>query len=199
MGVRINREAFQRLRTVADALRISPGDVRGPILVRLGQKHREQMKRNFATEGATTKGGKWAPLNERYAKRKRRAFPRQRMLQLSGEMKRRFSERQDQHYIQEVVEATDSRWRFRFGAYDDVAAAHFHGEPDRAAPRVLATRRAAASSRVFGGRAPRLPKRDMVTKSDEQVRELRRVVVIWYNKERVPQVLRAMGRFPGPR
>jgi hypothetical protein len=147
-----------------EALKISPGDLSGPVLVRFGQLHRSQVKGVFASEGATGASGRWEPLSPRYAAWKRRAFPGRRILVLSGEMKAAFTTPSHPKYVQGFRVAPRGG-TFFFGAYDDIAYKHFHGIKP-------------------------LPIRDMITKTALQVAEFSKRLVDWYRMERIPQVLR---------
>lgn len=179
-----NAKGMERLRRRTQALAITDGDLRGPVLVRLGQAHRKQQQRIFSSEGAAGGAGPWAPLNPDYEQRKRKLLGRRAKLVLTGRMRARFLTPSDPNYIQEYVATSRGRGVFRFGARSDVAAAHLYGQPE------LASTRSAAAQVVFGGRAKRLPVRNMIAKTGQQIAELREVVVRWYREERVPQALR---------
>lgn len=177
-----NPEAFKRLRFMNEALKISEGDMRGPVLIRLGQLHRKQMQRIFASQGTEGRAGRWTELEERYAQRKRRTFGRKKILQLTGETKARFTVRTNPAYVQKYL----GRGRWVFGAASNVAAAHFHGSPG------LAPNQSASAKRIFFGIAPRLPVRDMISKTAAQVAEFAAEFKAWY-VQRVRQVLRHFG------
>lgn len=83
-------------------------------------------------------------------------------------MKTAFTKPSSGEYIQEYVPKTDATGVFRFGAYSEVASYHYHGNS-------------------------RLPVRDMVTKTAEQIVELYRRLIDWYTKERIPQIKRHHG------
>lgn len=187
-----NPEGFSRVRSLAEALRVSAGDMAGPVLVELGKTHRRQQNRIFATEGAAGASGRWAPLNPRYAARKRARYGGKKILQLTGETKDRFTKPTHTGYFQRFVpRGTSGAGLFQFGAYSTVAAAHYFGIPS------LARLRSRRSQIVFGGVAPRLPVRDMITKTAAQAQEILRTFVDWYRLKRVPQALRRFG--PGIR
>src|SRR5882672_4649334 len=65
MKVTKNPEAFERLRTLANALPLTPGEKSGPMLNALTPVHVAQVNRAFDTEGAST-GLPWAPLSAQY-------------------------------------------------------------------------------------------------------------------------------------
>lgn len=179
-------QAYPRLREAASALRISDADMRGPVLVKMGQLHRKQMLQNFAAQAGAA--GRWAPLNPSYAKRKRKAVGSRKILVLTGDMKARFTKALHPAYHQDYLPVGAQRGVFRFGARSDVAAAHFHGTPSLAPTGSSVTAR-----KIFGGIAPRLPVRDMITKTEAQRRAFIPVFVTWYTA-RVRQVLRALNR-----
>jgi len=146
-----------------------------PALLRaLGAVHRRQETRIFASEGAEGARGRWDPLNERYAKRKTKAVGRRKILVFSNDMKDRFIKAENPGYVQEFIPTSEALGLFRFGARSDVAAAHLRGNP------ALALRQSALARKVFGGRAPRLPVRDMVTKTQAHLAELRERLRTWY-------------------
>lgn len=176
-----------RLRKRADALRITLADMQGPVLVRLGQAHRAQEKMIWSSRGGAGGRGVWPALNPRYAARKRKVFGRAPLMVLTGNTKRRFTEAFHPAYVQRFVPRGANRGVFQFGAYSDIASAHYLGNPSLAPYPFIEARR------VFGGRAPRLPIRDVITKSPTMLAQLRRRLVEWYAMERIPQVLRQAG------
>lgn len=178
-----NRPAFKRIRTLQEALVISDGDMAGPVLVRLGQLHRKQQTGIFTSQGATGGAGRWPALNPSYKKRKGRG----KILQLSGDMKKRFTGAKNPAYVQRYVSQGGGKGFFQFGAMSNVAAAHRAGNP------ALAPNQSAAARKVFGGRAPRLPVRDMIKKSPEHMLQFRLTFIQWYH-HRVAQVTRHFGR-----
>ncbi len=185
---RTNPYAFDRLREKTDALRVTKGDLAGPILVEMGALHRKQMNDIFRTEGAAGAGGKFVPLNPSYAARKKKLGGRKKILQLTKDMVARFTKPKNPNYFQRYVDRGESGV-FEFGARSDVAAAHFHGNPALAAPGS----RSAVAKKLFGGVAKNLPRRDMITKTQEQVTQFRLLFIAWYHK-RVAQVMRHQGR-----
>ena len=217
--VSLNTHAYPRLRECAEALKITDGDMAGPVLNKMGQLHRKQQSDIFSTQGAAGAAGKWQALSSRYARQKAaggRASTRKlsgkipanllgkgftifsaraalgfsgrgKILVLTGDTRRRFTKATAPEYVQQFVPAGGGRGVFRFGAMSDVAAAHLHGNP------ALAPHRSYAARKVFGGDAPNLPVRDMVTKTEAQRQEFIPVFVTWYTA-RVKQVLRAFQR-----
>jgi hypothetical protein len=179
-----NPDAFNRLRSFNQALVISVGDFQGPVLIRVGQVHRKQMARIFATSGRAGASGKWKRLNVRYAERKRRVFGNKKILQLSGEMKRKFTKPSHPSYYQDFIESGGTAGTFRLGARSSKAAAHILGRSE------LAPGPSKSSRRIFGGSVNKLPKRDMISKTPRMVEEIRLRIERWYIDERIPQVLR---------
>lgn len=190
MNVRItpNRDGFRRLRQFMEALQVSEGDMKGPVVKVLGVEHRRQVTRAFTSQGSSTPRGRWAALNPRYAERKKTAFGRKKILQLTGETKARFTRASHSEYVQEYVPSSNTRGVFRFGARSSIAAAHKAGDP------LLARGQSADARRVFGGKAPRLAVRDMIAKTREQVDAIRQAFADWYINKRVPQVVRHYSR-----
>lgn len=203
--------AFKRVRSRAEALLITPKDLRGPVLRELGMEHRKQQNKGFSSEGGTMKSGKWKALNPKYKERKagRRRTLRagvggikrfdkrtgsktpiasvsNKILQLSGDMKARFTKKSNPNYVQRFSIKRRGKGVFEFGAQSDVAASHFRGKPGLA-------RQSKEASRVFGGVAPQLPVRDMVTKTSTQIAAIRKRFSDWYKNKRIPQ---AFKRFP---
>jgi hypothetical protein len=189
LRVRVDMKAFERTRGRVNDLAVTPGDFKGPVMTVLSQVHREQEKLIFRTEGAAGAGGKFSPLNPSYAARKRKAVGNRKILQLTGDMKDRFTMRSHPGFYQECVVQSAARALYRLGARSNVAAAHAAGDPKLA----NAAARSMAAKKLFGGLAPRLPRRDMNTKTDAMYRELTRAFTEWYIK-RVRQVLRARAR-----
>ena len=180
-----NAQHLRRLREIGEAVAPVMSD---PLLLRmLGSAHRDQMREVFATEGAEARRGPWPALNPRYAARKRKAVGGRKILHLTGDTRDRFISPSDPAYVQQFIPTSKTLGLFRFGARSDVAAAHLHGNPG------LAPRQSSALARkVFGGLAPRLPVRDMITKTERQLAELRAVLKNWY-LTRVKQALRGAG------
>ena len=168
---------------MAEALTITPGDYAGPVLVLMGQLHREQQHGIFQSEGATGAGGRWAALSPPYAAKKRKLFSRRKILHLSGDMRTRFLSPTNPAYVQRFVPRGTSGGVFQFGAHSDVAAAHLAGNP------ALAPNGSPTARKIFGGLARRLPVRDMITKSAAQMAAFPSVLRKWY-ASRVDQVLR---------
>ena len=191
MKVRKNREAFSRLRSMSDALTITTGDLQGPILLSLGRVHRRQQELIFLSEGALGGSGKWPALGPDYAKRKGATLGRQKILNLTGRTKDRFTKATNPHYIQEFVPTGEASGVFRFGADSDIASGHLRGDP------TIATGQSETARSIFSGRASRLPVRDMISKSAEQIGEIREGLSRWYRQERIPQVLRNLSQTTG--
>jgi hypothetical protein len=180
--VTVNRAAFERQRLAANAMSLKVGDIE-TSLTPLGVVHRRQMNAVFASQGAAGAAGRWAALSPDYAKRKRKAFGSRKILQLSGDMKARFTRASHPAYVQRVTRHGE-RFNYQFGAASDVAAAHLHGAPEMAPNRSSAARRV-----FFGGLAPHLPVRNMITKTASQFAEFKKAFIVWY-ANRARQVLR---------
>ena len=207
-----NPRAFSRLRNRTEALQISVGDLRGPILRELGMEHRKQQNKIFSTQGGAAASGRWEALSPSYKAKKegRRRTLRKgtggikrfekrtgqkisvgsvsnKILQLTGDMKARFTKKSNASYIQRFSIKRQGKGVFEFGAQSDVAAAHFRGKPK------LAKTQSSGARAAFGGVAKRLPVRDMVSKTSIQIDAIRRRLKKWYREKRIPQVLK---RFP---
>lgn len=176
-----NAAALARMPELPRQVEVKLSD---PALLRaLGTTHRAQEESIFSTEGATGGTAPWAALNPRYAARKAKAVGRKKILQLTGTMKRQFTFASASGYVQQFI-PRGTLGIFRFGARSSVAAAHKFGNPS------LAPMQSATARRVFGGIAPRLPVRDMVTKSAAHLVELRQTLLTFYIA-RMKQQLRA--------
>lgn len=173
MKVDVNRAAFERVRSAADLLTITLGDLQGPILTRVAQVHRSQERRIFASEGTEGRFGRWPALSPDYAKRKKKLRPGRKILVWSGDMKDRFITPSRPENVEEFV-PRGLGGTFRLGAVSEIAGYHFRG----------------GSS---------LPMRDMVTKTREQVLACWQAIVTWYQKERIPQAQRALRTGAGGR
>jgi hypothetical protein len=185
--VKPNEANLRRLVNLADGVRARLDD---PALLRaLGAEHRKQEAAIFRTEGAAGGAGPWARLNPRYAVRKAKAVgARKKILDLTGETKAAFT-RPGPNYIQQFI-PRGNLGIFQFGARSAIAAAHRTGNP------ALSPQQSGTAKKAFGGRAPRLPVRDMVAKSGAQLEELRRVLLQWY-LGKVRQFLRAGAALAG--
>ena len=162
-----NPLAFQRLRVGLEVFAVRDSDLDGVVLRRIGQTHRAQMRRVFQQQ----KQGElypWKRLSPAYQAWKTRLLGRPgKILQLSGETLDRFTKKSRSEYVERYI-----RPSFFLGASSDIAGYHARG---------TAT----------------LPKRDMVTKSVKQMRELRQTLLIWYRTERIPQAQRALRQLGG--
>lgn len=192
LKVDVNRQAFERLRSATDLLIITGGDLKGPVLTRVAQVHRTQEAAIFASEGAEGASGAWPRLSAAYAERKANAGKAgrtavkgkkgkvrtaalralkapiaQKILVWSGEMRDRFLNHSKPENIEEFVPTSATTGVFRLGAASEIAGYHFQGNDH-------------------------LPKRDMVTKTREQVLACWQAIVDWYRNERLPQAQRAI-------
>ncbi len=182
----MNLHAYPRLRDFVSALKITHHDMGGQILVILGGRHRKQQKRIFTTQGRAGKAGRWPSLSARYKAKKKELFGRKKMLQLTGETHKRFTKKSHPGYIQAYVPGGgEGKGTFLFGASSELAKVHLLGLAS-AAPE-------SKHPELFRGKPPNLPKRDMISKTNDQAREFDADLKEWYIKKRVPQVLKAHG------
>ena len=197
-----NTQGIERIRSAARLFEVTQLDMAGPVLVRLSQEHQRQEREIFSTEGAAGGQGRWPALSPEYAARKRAAMgagraaargkkgkPRttllrrlgrpisMRILVWSGDMRDRFLRPSRPEYVARYVETGPATGRFEFGAASDIASYH-------------------AQQRGAGG--GRLPRRDMVIKTPQQMTRLRVAFLDWYRKERVPMAFRALRAFGLP-
>lgn len=169
-------------RNLGEAVRMDD-----PYLLRLlGAEHREQVAANFRTEGLTGARGPFAALSPKYAKRKARFVGSRKILDLTGDTKRRFTMATHPDYIARFYPAARRGGTFVFGARSDVGAAHVHGRPRLVTSRV-------SLPKLFVGVAKRLPVRDFITKTPANLAAMRRVLRVWFN-QRLEQFIRAGGR-----
>ena len=160
LRVRINNDAFERIRARVRAMELSEGDRRGPVLIALDRTHVDQVRAAFTSQGRSVATGPWPPWSARYAGWRRRHGHGTRMLRLTNTMYGKFTQPSHPSHIR--------RWEgglaYSFGALDDVAAWHQEG-------------------------AGHLPVRSVVDKTVGDHRELVSTFSDFYRK-RVRQVLR---------
>jgi hypothetical protein len=185
-----NPPAFERARELTQAIKITHGDMAGPALRALGTVHRMQEKAIFASKGTVGGYGQWAPLNKSYAERKKKLVGRKPDLVLTGRMKASFTMASSGNYVQLYSPRGEGLGIMQFGARSAIASAHLTGDPTRA-PNTSFTGR-----RLFGGIAPRLPIRDMITKSNLMIGQLSAAFKEWYIKK-VKQVIRGASTLGG--
>lgn len=160
--MRVNREGFNRLRTLTEALDLDEGDKRGPLLVELDREHIRQVRRAFATRGASVDTGPWPAWSERYAawRHKHRGRLGNRMMVLTASL---FGKAVSPSHGDHVAEWLGGlRWIFGFA--DDVGWMHQEG-------------------------GPILPKRSVIDKTTEDHARFVNIFVDFWNK-RVDQALR---------
>lgn len=186
-----NAESLRRMRQIGPNLLVDFSMSDPALLTALGAVHRRQEAEIFASEGSSGGGGSWPALEDRYAKRKQKAVGNRKILDLSGDMKNRFTMATDPGYFQEFVPTSETRGTFRFGARSDVAAAHLYGDPLRAPSQSDLARS------VFGGRAPRLPVRDMITKTAAHLEEFKVAILAWF-RGRVAQRVKGAAALETP-
>lgn len=184
LRIDLDRTAFDRLRSCADALVITQGDLAGPVLVRLGQEHRRQERRIFASEGGEGSQGKWPPLSPAYAERKSKSVGRKKILVWSGDMRDRFIRASRGEYHQRFVRTGSASGHFEFGAQSEIGTYHFHGVDES---RTSKPKSSGKTPKVFRWV---LPKRDMVSKTADMVSRLQDAFVRWFRTERLPQFQR---------
>lgn len=158
--VRINNEAFERIRTRARGLVLSEADRRGPLLVELGAVNIAQVRRAFTSRGATVPTGPWPAWSSRYAAWRARKGLGSRMMRLTDTLYGKFTSPTHGSHIRRWVRGL----LYQFGAIDDVAAWHREG-------------------------AGRLPVRSVIDKTAADHDEFSKRLVTFYQK-RVAQVLR---------
>jgi hypothetical protein len=169
-----NAEHLRRMREIGPKLKADLSMNDKGLLRELGATHRYQMAGIFESEGGQGAMGKWSPLNPRYAERKRKLVGVRRILELTTDMDRRFTDRNSYWYVERFIPTSETLGLFQFGARSSVASAHLHGDPS------LAPQQSAIARRVFGGRAQRLPVRDMITKTAAHMGQLRDTLRDWF-------------------
>jgi len=199
LAVDANREAFPRLRTCSEALGVSVEDMKGPVLTRLSQAHRKQEKNIFESEGARGATGVWEPLSPEYERRKIALVAGMPILVFSGDMRNRFVSPSRPENIERFVPSSKKKGQalrgiFQFGAVSGIATFHFLGSDStrRSRPGAGKNKKKNKRTKPFKSKTfrVRLPRRDMVTKSPAQLRDLQKVFIDWYRTERVPQVVK---------
>lgn len=167
LRMRVNRDAFARIRSKIEALKLSDADRSGPLLIELDRENIRQVRQAFASQGATTPAGIWPPWSPEYDKWRRSVAGRRRsiglrMLQLTGTMFAKFVSPSHGGHVAEWR----GGFRYAFGVMDDVAYIHM-------------------------GDAPRgkMPYRTAIDKTEQDRRGFASVLVNFYRK-RVRQVLR---------
>ena len=187
-----NAEHLRRMREIGPNLRVAfVQSMSDPALLRaLGTVHAAQEAEIFASEGAVGAGGKFAPLNPRYAARKAKVAGRRKILDLTGTLRDQFTRKTDPAYIEQYVPTSETTGLFRFGAASAVGAAHRFGNP------MLAPPPSGLAAKIFGGRALRLPVRDMISKTPAMVAELREALLTWFTA-RLRQLVRAQAALGG--
>jgi len=196
LKVKTHPEAFERVRTQAQLLNITPGDMQGPVIRRLDAVHRQQETRIFATEGAEGGGGAWPRLSPEYAARKRAAAAggRQEAKGKKGKERLAFLRSKGRPIANKILVWTgETRARFtKTGAYH-VARVIVRG----AAGYIVQLGAASTIASYHEHGAGNLPVRDPVKKTPFQISELQRAIADWYTNERVKPVARFLRRFGG--
>ena len=200
LRVDINRRAYERIRTCADAFTITNGDLKGPILTEVAQVHRQQERRIFASEGGEGGQGIWASLSAAYKQRKGRLVgARRKILVFSGDMKERFIRPSRPEYVERFVALSKTEGVFELGARSKIAGFHFQEGIGLGVKQVRTSKPGTGKNRKQKPRTkpfiPKtftwsLPRRDMVSKTAAQVAKMRQAIVDWYREERLPQITR---------
>lgn len=145
VSMRIVPGGFERLRTLMQAVTLTEGDKKGPLLVEMDRTHRRQTVQAFKTEGAST-GLAWQKLSPRYAEWKRKVKPGRRILVFSGDMKERYTGAGANHIRRFIRPFT-----YAFGVISDKAWRHETGtgEGKQRLPRRSVLHKSAADLREF--------------------------------------------------
>lgn len=120
-------EGFKRLRMAAEALKLTNGDRQTVVLRTLDSVHNQQIRRAFASRGASVESGPWPAWSPRYAKWRTRHRGRlgNRMMRLTDSLYEKSSFPNHAGHIAE--------WRgglrYAFGFTDDVGYMHQQGGP----------------------------------------------------------------------
>ena len=128
--MKTNGPGIERLRTISEALILSDRDKKGPLLIELDAENIKQVRRAFATKGASTPSGPWRAWSKSYAAWRSSEGLGKLMLRLTDSMFDKFVSRTHGSHI--------ARWRkplkYDFGVLDDVAFIHqnaLEGKPKR--------------------------------------------------------------------
>jgi hypothetical protein len=199
LKVDLNRQAFPRIRSAADAFLITAADLRGPVLTRLAQEHRRQEKQIFSSEGAAGGSGPWPELSPKYLERKRRALSHERRRRREAKKKgKKVPKRKPTPAgagrgaplsLKILIWSGDMRERFVSPSRPENIERFILVGPAKAPTGGVfqfGAQSDIAAYHFAGGDV--LPQRDMVSKSPEQIGKLQAALVKWYNTERLPQV-----------
>jgi len=160
--MRPNRAGFQRLRTLAEAVKMSDADRSGPALTILNQVHVKQVRQAFTSRGASVQGGPWPAWSAKYAAWRSRHRLGSRMMRLTDSLHEKATSVSHGGYVGQWL----GRLRYAFGFRDDVGFAHEHGEGP-------------------------LPVRSIIRKTARQHREFVAAFVRFY-RARIRQISRAV-------
>jgi morphogenesis family protein len=126
--MRARPEAFKRLRTLTEALKLSAADRSGPVLRVLDTEHSRQVARAFASQGGST-GRAWAPWSPRYAawRAKHKGRLGGKIMVLTGTLKEKATSPAHGGHV--------ARWlgnlRYAFGFIDEHGYIHMNQEAPR--------------------------------------------------------------------
>lgn len=162
VGMTVNHKGIERMRDTADALVLTEKDRAGPVRRELQKVHVMQVRQAFATQGATTLGGKWPAWSPSYAAWRKRYQARwgKKMMVLTGTMKWKFTKPSHRAFVSKWVRP----WKFLFGAVDEVASLHQEGRG-------------------------RLPIRSVVNKTKKDLEQFGKALAEFW-KKRIRQVVR---------
>jgi hypothetical protein len=155
-------KGIERLRTKVEALRLTPADKAGPLMVEMDRECSRQFRQAFTTEGATS-GSRWPDLSPRYAAWKRKVRPGRKILVFSGDTRERFLMPTNSAHVRQFIPP----FTYRFGAASEKAWRHEYG---------------------VGEGKQRLPVRSVVRKTANDIKSFQRVLATFYIK-RLRQVV----------
>lgn len=161
--MRVNQPGIQRLKTLTQALQLDDADKSGPLLIEMDRVHSRQARRAFTTQGGSA-GSVWAPLSPRYREWKKKARPGRRILVFDGDMRDRYTMPSNANHIREFVRP----FTYRFGVASEKAWRHETGT---------------------GVGKQRLPRRSVLHKTSDDIRQFRAALLLFYRK-RIRQVTR---------
>lgn len=211
LKVDFNRQGLERLRSAADLLVITAGDLQGPVLTRVAQEHRKQESRIFTSEGAEGQSGAWPRLSPAYAERKRQAMLEGREIvtvpgffaRLAGKKGRKLKGKERTAAARALGRPISMKILVWSGEMRDRFLRHSHpANIERfvqTGPNIGKFQLGAASEIAgyhFDGNQ-NLPRRDMISKTKAQYDALLQRIVDWYQKERIPQAQRALRAIGG--
>jgi hypothetical protein len=128
--MKVYHGGFERLRTLNQAVMLSQGDRRTLVLRTLDRVHREQAKRAFTSQGAST-GAAWPPLSPKYATWKRKSGYGRSMMRMAKSYRGRPAGLLYRKAVMAGERGHIAQWlgglRYAFGFGDDVGFWHHVG------------------------------------------------------------------------